>query len=68
MVVHTVFNDQIEETRKSFSFHLYGVIVRKQEMENGLIVYGCKFNNKVPGLESYIRLMERIRLSNKNGN
>ena len=66
--LHTVFNDRIEETCQNFSFHLYGIIIRKSESENGKTVYGCKLNSRVPGLENYVMLKERIRLKNKNGN
>lgn len=55
--VHAVLNDYVEETAKSYSFHLYGVIVRKFKLENGNMVYGCRFPARVIGLESYI--MER---------
>ena len=66
--IHTVFSDRIEETFQNFSFHLYGIIIRKDELENGKVVYGCKLNAKVPGLENYIMLKERLRIKNKNGN
>ena len=65
--IHTVYNDIIEETGKQYSFQLYGIIIRKDELENGKVVYGCKLNNKVFGLESFIMLKERIRLSKKSG-
>lgn len=64
--IHTVFNDEIEELCQKYSFQLYGIIVRKEECENGKIVYGCKLNQAVRGLEAYITLKERIRLKNKN--
>lgn len=66
--VHIVYNDRIEETCQNFSFHLYGIIIRKDEIENGKTVYGCKLNSRVPGLENYVMLKERIRIKNKNGN
>lgn len=66
--IHTVLNDTIEEIGREYSFQLYGIILRRDEIENGRVVYGCKLNSKVPGLETYIMLKERIRLSKKNGN
>ncbi|MBO5165299.1 MAG: PilZ domain-containing protein [Lachnospiraceae bacterium] len=60
--VHAVVNDYIEETAKSYSFHLLGTIVRHYEMDNGLTVYGCQFKAKVVGLDSYLVEKERIRL------
>lgn len=60
--VHAVVNDYIEETAKSYSFHLLGTIVRHYETENKLMVYGCQFSSKVVGLDSYLVEKERIRL------
>lgn len=65
--VHTVLNDYIEEIPEKFSFHLYGIIVRIQEFDDGKVLYGCRFNNYVAGLESYIMKKERIRLRHSNG-
>ena len=64
--IHTVFNDEIEELCQKYSFQLYGIIVRKEETESGKVVYGCKLNQAVRGLEAYITTKERIRLRNKN--
>jgi len=66
--VHTVYNDIIEEIDKNYSFQLYGIIIRKDELENGKVVYGCKLNSKVVGLDTFIMLKERIRLSKKTSN
>lgn len=65
--VHVVLNDYIGELAENFSFHLYGLIVRIQEFEDGKVLYGCRFNNFVAGLENYIMKKERIRLRNSNG-
>lgn len=65
--VHAVLNDYLEETAKSYSFHLYGVIVRKYELENGNTIYGCRFSGRVLGLESYIMEKERVRLQHSRG-
>lgn len=66
--VHTVYNDIIDEIGKEYSFQLHGLIIRKDESENGRVVYGCRLNNKVIGLDNYIMIKERIRLSKKNNN
>lgn len=66
-MVHAVINDYIEETCHSYSFHLFGTIVRHYPLENGYMVYGCKFNTKVSGLERYIMEKERIRLQKSHG-
>lgn len=66
-VIHTVLNDRIEETGQNYSFQLYGIVMRKQELENDLVVYGCKLNSYVPGLNNYLMIKERIRLAKMNG-
>lgn len=66
-VIHVLLNDYIEETAENYSFHLYGIVVRIVEMENNRILYGCKLNNKVAGLDAYIMKKERIRLRKSNG-
>lgn len=66
-VLHTVLNDYLEEIAENFSFHLYGIIVHHEDLENGQFVYGCKLNQKVPGLETYIMKKERLRLRKANG-
>lgn len=65
--VHAVLNDYIEETAKNYSFHLFGIIVRHFRLENGKMVYGCKFTGKVAGLERYIMEKERLRLQRSRG-
>lgn len=66
-VLHTVLNDYLEEIAENFSFQLYGIIVRCQDLENGQCVYGCRLNQKVPGLETYLMKKERLRLRKTNG-
>lgn len=66
-VLHVVVNDYIEETAENYSFHLYGLLTRTQELENGKFLYGCRLNNPVPGLEAYIMKKERLRLKKSNG-
>ena len=60
--VHAVLNDYMEDTAENFNFHLYGLVARVQELENGLFLYGCRLNNTVPGLEQYIVKKERAIL------
>lgn len=66
-VLHTVLNDQLEEFTEPYNFQLYGIIVRVQELENNLTLYGCRLNNKVQGLDAYIMKKERLRLKRMNG-
>ena len=61
-IVHAVLNDHLDETAENFNFHLYGLVTRVQELENGLFLYGCRLNNPVPGLEQYIVKKERAVL------
>lgn len=60
--IHVVLNDYMEDTAETFNFHLYGLIARMQELENGLFLYGCRLNNPVQGLEQYIIKKERAVL------
>ncbi len=66
-VIHVVLSDHFEDPPEKISFHLYGIIARVQELENGSFLYGCRLNNYVPGLESYIMKKERLRLRRTNG-
>lgn len=63
-LVHTVLNDQPKTNGSRYSFHLYGFVARVQELENGKLLYGCRLNNSVPGLDKYIMEKERIHLRN----
>lgn len=67
-VVHVVLNDYLDELAEKFSFHLYGLVVRTEDMEKNRVLYGCKFNQKVVGLENYIMKKERLRLKRSSGN
>lgn len=67
MVLHVLLEDYIEEISENFTFHLYGIVVRKQELNNGRVLYGCKMNNKIAGLETYVVKKERVRLKRSNG-
>lgn len=66
-LVHAVLNDQIEDCGKQYLFHLYGLVVRTQELENGNTVYGCRLNSPVHGLDSYIYQKERFYLKKNTG-
>ncbi len=61
-VIHVHLKDHIVATDEYFQFHLYGIIVRKQEMPNGRVLYGCRLNSRVMGLENYIMKKERLRI------
>lgn len=61
-VIHSVLNDYLDELAENFSFHLYGIIVRSYPLDEKRMVYGCRLNNRVPGLEGYIMKKERLRL------
>lgn len=63
--VHTVLNDYMEATAETFNFHLYGLVARIQELENGLFLYGCRLDHPVPGLEQYIVKKERAVLQKR---
>lgn len=67
-IIHTVLNDIIEELNKKYSFQIYAIIVRVVELDNGNVVYGCKLNQKVPGLDQYIMTKERIRIKGEQKN
>jgi len=60
-------NDYIADLAENFSFHLYGIVVRKQDLDDHRVVYGCKLNTPVKGLEVYIVKKERIRLMHERG-
>lgn len=66
-VLHTVFDDRLEETSENFSFQIYAVVVRKEELENGKVIYGCLLNSRMPGLDRYIMTKERLRIQNTRG-
>ena len=65
--VHAVLNDHLDEIDKNYSFTLFGIIVRHYSLENGNVVYGCRFLNHIQGLENYIMLKERLRLQKSRG-
>lgn len=66
-LIHTVLTDRPVEHGPIYSFHLYGIVARIQELDNGNILYGCKFNTPVTGLDKYIMEKERLRLKRTNG-
>lgn len=67
-MVHVLLEDYLEEVDQNFSFHLYGLMVRKQEMENDKVLYGFKLNTSVTGLENYLTQKERLRIKKNRGN
>ena len=66
-VIHVLLEDFLEETKENYTFHLYGLVVRKEEISKGRFLYGCRLNNTVPGLDNYIMIKQRIQLRNSNG-
>ena len=66
-LLHTVLNDQPKENGTVYNFHLYGLIARVQELDNGKILYGCQLTGPVRGLDKYIMEKERARLKSTNG-
>lgn len=65
--VHSVLNDYLEESCENFSFQLYGMIVRSEELKNGRVVYGCRLVTPVHGLDQYIAKRERLRIQKQRG-
>jgi len=66
-IVHTVLNDNLEEIYENYSFQIYAIIVRKEELDNGKVIYGCLLNSRMPGLDKYIMTKERLRLQSTRG-
>lgn len=62
-IAHILLNDYIQSTGETFTFPLTGIIVRSYKMENGNVVYGCRLNGKVVGLDKYISKKERLQLN-----
>ena len=67
-LVHVLLEDYLEEIDQSFSFHLYGLMIRRQEMENKKILYGFRLNSSIPGLDNYLTQKERLRIKKSRGN
>ena len=67
-MVHVLLEDYLEEIDQNFTFHLYGLMVRRQEMENNKVLYGFKLNSSVSGLENYLTQKERLRIKRNRGN
>lgn len=66
-LVHVVLNDQIEDFGEKYTFHLYGLVARVQDLENGKLVYGCRLNNNIKGLDAYIMEKDRQHLKRRSG-
>ncbi|MCR5254588.1 MAG: PilZ domain-containing protein [Acetatifactor sp.] len=69
-LIHVVLTDSIEEPNggtEQFSFNMYGIVVRNQLLDNGKIVYGCRFNDKIRGLDSYLAKKDRIAIAKNKG-
>lgn len=66
-LIHALLHDRIEETSANYSFNLYGLVSRSQVLPNGNVLYGCRLNGRVPGLDQYIMTKERYRLRKTSG-
>lgn len=66
-LVHVLLEEYIEDVNQNYSFHLYGLMVRKQELDHGKVVYGFRLNNHVGGLENYVTQKERLRIKKARG-
>jgi len=63
-LVHVILNDQLEEPeglKKQYSFELNGLVARIQNLGNGQVLYGCRLNRHLVGLEAYIMKKEKNR-------
>lgn len=65
-IIHVVLTDYVKECNEKYSFNMCGVVVRKQELENGKVIYGCRLNDEVNGLDKYIATKDRVSIQ-KNG-
>ena len=66
-LVHINLHDRLEETLETYDFALCGLISRIQKLKGEKILYGCRLNTPIPGLEGYIMKKERLRLRKTNG-
>lgn len=66
-VIHLNLLDELEETGEKFDFQMFGLVSRIQRLKNEKILYGCRLNNSIPGIEPYIMKKERLRLRKTNG-
>lgn len=66
-LAHIVLNDYIQELFENYNFHLYGIVCRINELENGKVIYGCRLTDRIRGLDQYIAKKERIRIQNQRG-
>lgn len=60
--IHASLRDRIDELYENYSFELHGTVVRVEALENGKFIYGCRLNQLMAGLESYIMKKERMNL------
>ena len=64
-LVHVLLEDRMEGTNRVYSFNLFGVTMRRQDLENGKITYGFKLSSRIGGLENYLLQKERARSSSQ---
>ncbi len=66
-LIHAVLHDYLADENTKFSFHLHGTVTRVQRLPSGYILFGCRLNNQVPGLDRYIMTKERHHLRKASG-
>ncbi len=67
-LIHVVLSDVLEgnNRKEEFNFTMFGVVVRVQEHENGRKTIGCRFNDPVKGLDTYIAKKDRLAIAKSN--
>ena len=66
-LLHAVLTDQPTPNGTIYNFQLYGLVARLQELENGRLIIGCRYNHPIQGIDKYIMEKERIRIHNARG-
>lgn len=57
-IAHITFND----TEARMKFSLSAIIVRKAELEEGKVLYGCRLNQESPAIAKYVNDKQREKL------
>lgn len=64
--IDIMLKDYIRESAESYLFNLHGKVVRAQKLDHNKMLYGCRLNKAIDGLESYIIRKERVQLKRNN--
>lgn len=64
--IDIMLKDYIRESAESYLFNFHGKVVRAQELDHNKMLYGCRLNKAIDGLESYIIRKERVQLKRNN--